>query len=245
MEEGIWKLLHTIYVGSGMAGLAAFGILLLVFITIYETTRALITRFFSSSRHIGMFKKVNRRDLKNHAIFNRYAALIKYRVPQLHIKCPLRKRIFIKLLEIRLEAARDMIRIFVEHDLPKCSEAGLKDMLSTMMMASSVEWQTRAISAGIPMIAIDCFRDRNAVYADLVDKTVMDICGLITAYADINDKVDTILDIIGSMENSCLVAMEQTLDALNGELSKATFEGIKCMKCRPDCINIVKKETLG
>lgn len=228
-------LLKKIYEGSGLTGIL---ITLVVLTTVFGVIRIIehiVVNYFKNKKiDIPFFgnKKTRHTSLKKHPAFQQYDRLINFRAMNLQINCPLRKKIFTKLLVIKMTATKSALEELVNMKEEELSSLNLRELVNAAQWKAAFALETNAKQAGLPDIAISRFKEKYDPYFEMINNTVLDI-STATIYGDNIERLNVCIELIVALESTSLVAIEQALDSLNGELSKVTFEGTSCLHCNP------------
>lgn len=232
--DALGALLLKIYNDIGLVPLLVLAILSLGG---YELVRAGGTylRGMLTARVNRIFPTRNKARLSHHVIFSKLDTLLNYRVKNMHISCPLRFRIFSDLLEIRITTVKETLKDFSTVELDGLSQADFRQAVADRLQAIAFLWSSKAVVAGIPMAALEKFKDQNERWSSVLDMVLLDQCLVTTTYQTNTERLDTIFDMIGSLEIHCFSDVEKSLGELNGEISSVTYKGITCNGCTPDC----------
>ena len=181
--------------------------------------------------------------LSKHVVFSKLDTLLNYRISNIHIICPLRSKIFTDLLTYRVTAVRDVLMDFVKADVDAMAQADFRQAVADRLQAIEYAWTAKSLKEGIPAVALDRFKEYNSKWANTLDEIILDQCLVTTAYQHNSDRLDSILDMIGSFEVHCFSDVEKALASINGELSGAVYKGAQCFNCTPDCELTPHKKT--
>lgn len=178
--------------------------------------------------------------LLKHELFSHLKLIIDHQIPILEIKCPLRNKIFKRLLEIKF---RDMLLCLTEvaKRFEEDEDIDIKSAFTALFIEHNHRWTETAKLAGLPEAAISKFNNFYNAYSKPLESIVQDLSSSQKLLADKrHQKIYIILDIIKSMIIASLLAAEKTLNSLNGEITSVVFEGERCRQCAPICDMAIK-----
>lgn len=179
----------------------------------------------------------SRKDLSNSTFFQSMALLKIGVIPRMNIKCRLRKKIFTRLLLVKLEALEATVNDFIskENKWKDMEVDDLEIVLKSVLAEADVKYQKECKDRGIPEVAIDLFKQYNQEKMEVMDEIL--ISAALSKYmcTDNHERVLLFLDSLSARENKSFLAMEKVLDTLNGVLSRAEFEGERCTHCDENC----------
>ena len=160
--------------------------------------------------------------------------LIKYTLPQLRINCPLRKAIFTKLIEIKLTIGIEKLKEIATADVNKMKQDEYITFVVHKVNEAFVLADKRALEAGVPEIALKKFKEFNMPNEDILHRVIDTISHSTTIFDSNKEKTLILFNLMVVIANTMLVAVEQTIDSLNGHLNDVEFNNIKC---NHDCID--------
>jgi len=231
----VTDLLKKIYEGHGIVGMLITVLGIAIIIGVYRIGEHIVTSFLKSKKfEFSIFgaKKKRYADLKKHPAFQQYDRLINFRAKNLQINCPLRKKVFARLLVIKMTANKSALEELVNMKEAELSTLNLRELVNSVQWKAQFAWESAASQAGIPSIAISKFKEKYDPYFEMINNTVLDI-STASIYGDNLERLNVCIELIVALESTSLVAIEQALDSLNGELSKISFEGTVCQHCSP------------
>lgn len=227
--NGILELLSLIYKTDGLYPFLFVVLLMIIAIVIYKYSELIINKFLLKKKSV----KIN---LKEHIIFSKIESLINHVIKSMHINCPLRNKVFKKILIIRFQI---MLKLLKEQsEIPNDVESDvLKLSWETFFAKLENEWYDEVIRIGVPKIVITKYYEFRKGFTAILSDTVGTLC-----YKENTlEAMSFIFDIINGMEVASLPITYKTVDDLNGELSSIEFEGTKCCQCDVQCKYKVKK----
>jgi len=229
--EALGQLALKIYTDFG---LVATCMIILLFVGLYHLTLC-GTRALASWLKIKFSIGVKHVNLEKHVVFSKLDTLINYRIANMHMQCPLRTKIFADLLTFRMTALRDILKDFVKTDVDSLSAADFRQAMADRLQAMEFTWTAKALHEGMPAIALDKFKEYNDRWGGPVTNIILDQCLITTAYQTNTERLDSILDMIGSFEIHCFSDVEKAVASINGELSGVSYKGMVCQDCSDDC----------
>ena len=228
-------LLKKIYEGSGLTGIL---LTLVVVATVFGVIRIIehvVVNYFKNKKiEIPFFgsKKSRHTSLKKHPAFQQYDRLINFRAMNLQINCPLRKKIFTKLLVIKMTATKSALEELVNMKEDELITLNLRELVNAAQWKAAFAFETNAKQAGLPDVAISRFKEKYDPYFEMINNTILDTASAVI-YGDNLERLTVCIELCASLESAAVIAVEQAIDSLNGELSKVTFEGTSCLHCNP------------
>jgi CheY-like chemotaxis protein len=231
MEELFITLLKSAYDKTGWVGLFMTGGAFSLVMIAYHLGKASIQPILDK-----IFKKRNKTPpLSEHLIFKKYDFIRDTKLPQIKLKCPLRRKIFTRLISIRLQSHKKSATDFVNGgDYSGLTSEELKLVVREFVYGAKNTWMLAAHNANIPEIVLRKYSDRTADMKSIIHDAIDTICASTTIYPSNLHKLNGIFDLLMTLEEHLYVFLEQVLDTLNGELSKVEYEGFGCANC-DDC----------
>lgn len=237
MEDLLISVLKSAYDKTGWFGLLLTGGAFSIVMIIYNLSKESLKPFFSK-----IFKPKNVvPPLKDHLIFKKYDFIRDTKLPQIKLKCPLRRHIFTKLISIRLQSHKKSALDFVNNgEYSELTSEQLKLVVREFVYGSKNAWVLAAHQANIPEIVLRKYTERTAELKNIMHDAIDTICSSVSLYPTNLHKLNCIFDLLMTLEEHLYVFLEQVLDKLNGELSKAEYEGMKCTDCDTECMHVHK-----
>jgi hypothetical protein len=218
----LFSLLGEIYKTGGIFSLLSVMIFIIALVIIYESIKTFIL-----SGKFPSFKK-KKYNLGNHVIFERLSSIIDYQIGNLKINCPLRDKVFKRILVLRFEIMKELFEEEAKKNCNNISQEQLCVIWKTFLAKLESEWCEKIKAIGTPPIVIIKFYELRESITKAIDELTNNLC---VRSGDTEETVSFIFDIIVSLETSSLFTAGAAINSLNGELSNIEFEGIKCMKC--------------
>jgi len=218
--KGFFALLQEVYKTGGIFSLIAMAIMFIVLVIFYEFVKTIIAK-----GNFPTFKK--KIQLKDHVVFEKLDSIINYQIGNLKIACPLRNKIFKRILTLRFEVMKGLFEKETKRDLDITQEQ-LCIVWKTFMARLESEWCEKVLAIGLPQIIITRFYELRENINKAIDEIINNLC---MRSGDVEETVSFIFDIIISLETSSLFTAGAAINSLNGALSTIEFEGMKCMKC--------------
>jgi hypothetical protein len=116
------SLVLAIYREYGLASLIFVVFMAVIIILFYVLMRGLVIKitegkiklsdifsFFKANKHLNI-------ELEKHSIFSKLDTMLNYQIPNIYIECPLRSKVFKKLLAIRLSVLKKLIDLESKKD---------------------------------------------------------------------------------------------------------------------------------
>jgi hypothetical protein len=228
--------LITMYRETGFWGIVSATLISFLLVAGYELIRG-IMRQVLEKRLPGIFAKP---DHTKSGFFSLIDILIYFKIPRMTIPCPLRRKIFSRLLVSYFTAFRDRAREKINlRDLDKLSPEELDGFWKTFIYTSVDRAEEAAIKDGIPAIAIEKYRVRFDKTLKLIILTSEQICGSSNVYDSNSEKTLAIMNFLGIFLDLALVDANETMMEINGELSQEEYAGVRCSLCRQECVHKV------
>lgn len=237
MEAFLKQVTDYVLLKFGLSGVVACLLLILLGLLVLEITKTML----GSERVKHWFLRLLRIekeqiDLTNYQAFARLDNIIRFNIPNLRIRCALRHRLFTKIASLRIQTLRDALRTMIKADVNDLSMEDLRELISTTLLTASSDWTLQCLGADVPKVAIDKFKSKHSAIFQISERMVLDMCVSEHYYDNNIERVAGILDFISSVEfYVCVLALEQTINELNGEVSGLTFEGMCCTRCMDTC----------
>jgi len=219
MSADLGDVFLKIYDKFGIIGLFGTLIMILAFLGTYEIIKLVATSILEKKAiNIPFFKKKIYKDvepLENHKFFEDLDRMINYEIYQMNIHCNLRKRIFTKLIKIRLTVVREVFSELTKIPTVTLETKDLLALIQTTRVKIKYEWRKQAEEAGIPQIVIDRFNEEMEVYFEIEDF-------LLTEDAE-NDmlpsnthRLQNCLRTAAGMESRIFMALKNVIIQING-----------------------------
>jgi len=175
------------------------------------------------------------------SFFNKMQILIFYKVNRLGIWCPLRQRIFKKLLRICFETWNTRAREkAIDPAVDRLNSEEYENFWKNFVYKTTDTWEAKVIQEGIPEVAVTKYREIHNKTLAIIIGIIEQICGSVKVYASNTEKTIAILDFIAILLDMALIDAEVTVMEINGELSDVTFEGTTCQQCEKECVHRVE-----
>lgn len=229
----IFTFIKEVWAVAGFLGLLAVTLMASVIIVAAALGKDFVMALFKKLQD--RWNKTKVVNFAEHTIFYHLKLMIDHQIPVIDIRCPLRNRIFKKLLDIKLKDFRTCVEALTNR-FTQDDDLDLSVAFIAMFIEHNHNWTESAKRAGVPEAAITKFNEFYNAYSKPLESIVQDLASsqklLVNNKAE---KLNIILDIIKSMIVASYLASEKTLNSLNGEISSVVFEGEKCRNCQPKC----------
>lgn len=229
--DGFDKLIG-LYDKIGFGGMLVAFLAIFVCVFLYNVLKKLgdmlLDKVFSR-------KKKRKIELEDHDIFNRLNLSLEHKIPKIKIRCPLRKRVFKKVLITQHETLKRSLKKISSQEIKKMSNEQHRKFWENLLDTNASVFEEWCEKDGIPEIAFRKFQDFNAFNEELMRKTMYQICDAEMIYDSSLEKACAIMDFMSAVMDISLLSAEKTIDSLNGELSTESFEGISCTCCTDGC----------
>lgn len=235
MEQELINIVLNLYNKHGIVT-AVFAMIL--GFTTYEFSKYLAKLLWLKLSRTSLKKWVgiSQRKLLNHVMFSKLETLSNFRVNNLAIICPLRNRLFSDMLKIRFYCIKNIFKEFLKGpNINAMSQAEFKEHIAERLQAIMVCWVSRCLNEGVPAIAITKFKECTDKTWAITTNLALEQCLSTTTGQTNVDRLDTVMDMIGSLEATVFPDVEKTLSQINGELSKIIYKGSKCQNCELTC----------
>lgn len=230
----ILEFLKIIWNTGGIVGVLSITLLLMMLMIVSYLTKDYLDTI--SEKVKKYFNKTKQKDLEKHDLFSYLNVIISHQIHILDIKCPLRNKVFKKLLEIKLSNLRDSLLDLIKNIKENNEDVELKSLFDTIFIQHNHNWVKIAKQNNLPDIAITKFQDFYTNYSKPLETIIQDLTSSDNILVDDkNQMLNIIFEVIKAMVLSSLLAAEKTLNTLNGELSSVVFEGEKCRHCGTKC----------
>ena len=222
----------TSYQNFGIQGILISFVAIFIFGILYEMAKQLGRKFGKEKLFLNRII-FNQDDLKKHILFDKCDYLIKFRIPQMKIACPLRKKLFTRLLILKIESYKKNINELIENpNLATFTPQKLFQEVTEMFGKINLEWQNKAMDYGIPAIVLEKLQDEIVQIKQFVSRYTESICFSSTAEESNIQKVATIMDFIWTIEEYIISELEKVLNDLNGTISNIRTAEFKCHNCK-------------
>lgn len=182
------------------------------------------------TRHMKQLKPV---ELAHHPIFTKYHFLVNQRLKFINCSCILRKKIFAGLMTIRIEVYDKLLKEYVtkKDEINAMSLVEYQFEVKEFLLKALSEWQEKAQRDGIPQVVIDRFIESTNDIRKAFFIFVESVSNSVYSYSDNLARTSAIFDMLSAFEESLLVKLEQSLDKMDGEISRSTYKGVTCQHC--------------
>jgi hypothetical protein len=221
-------MFNALFEVYGHAG--AFGVLLFAIVGVFVYPAFVYYKKWIDSNISG-----KRMDLTKSISILRIENMLHHTVPRLRIYCPLRKAIFVKILTIKIQVSLEILKELAIKDLNKMNHETFLMVMQEALEGSFLEAERRMVNAGIPQAALEKFSEMNAINENMIKKTISNICLSERIFDNNVEKAAIIFNMCEVVASTMLVAAEQTIDSLNGQLTGVVFNDIRCLENCPDC----------
>lgn len=181
---------------------------------------------FNKCRHIAPHKSVT---------FGKLDNMIQYRIGRMRVLCPLRKCIFSKILNIQFTVLKETLMDAATTEVNRMGREEFQNFWINALNKCFSMCEDKCRFIKIPEIALNRFDQINENNEDLIKMVAYQICDSDSIYDTNSEKSVAIIDFVGAIADTFLITAERTISGMNGKLSMASFEGIVCEECRPDC----------
>jgi hypothetical protein len=228
----MWEvILHLLkqYQGFGFIGLFAMVMLAICGLIMYDSGRFMVRKYIMRKWKGRLPHPVD------HRVFKSIELMIEARIPAMRIFCPLRKKIFAKLLRILLLNLKASLEKIAKEDVNRMTNEEFRNYWENVLIKIFASAEIEMKEGGLPMLAIRKFREQNAVVEDILMRHMFMTCSSETIYDNNMEKSSVILTGVELAIEAIMQAVERAIDTINGELSSVTFEGMSCQECREGC----------
>jgi hypothetical protein len=242
------EFLFEIYEKHGIMGFVSVAIGVAILFITWETSKKVASIMKNKIKVgeifiFGKRIKYTRKRLKNHFFFEKYEHLIKHRIPQMNIKCPLRKKILSYILNVKLTAYRDNIKKLVDDpDIERYTEQHLQQEIDSVLNDSETYWKNKVIAVGIPQEVVDNLYVEIEQIKKLERKYVSNICFSPASEESNVEKLATVMSFMWSMEEYIVRELEKVLDNMNGTISNIKTKDFNCFECENCKAHFKKKK---
>lgn len=228
----MWEVIHYLlnqYSSMGFLGLFALCMLAISSLILYDSGKML------SRKYIMRKWKGRLPHPRDHRVFKSIDLMIDLRIPAMRIFCPLRKKIFAKLLRVLLFNLKAHLEKIAGEDVNRMANEEFRNYWENVLIKIFASAEIEMKEVGIPMLAIRKFREQNAVVEDILMRHMFMTCNTETIYDNNAEKSSVVLTGVELAIEAIMQAVERAIDTINGELSNVTFEGMSCQSCRDGC----------
>jgi len=234
------SIIVQVYQQHGIFAFLGFLAILLLLFAAYEIVKAIGSRIIEKG--FKWWKSGEKIDLQKHSVFQKLDSMINHQIPNVHIECPLRDKIFKKILIIKIKNLKKNMEEMAKREW-KVSNEDMRVAWDSFFARVEYEWTNEAKAATIPNIAIQKFLSNQESVSKVITDLITNLCVSGRLYENNEEKISTIFEVLGSMEISSIFSAGESLNSLNGEISTLTFEGEKCHNCQTKCP--IKRQTDG
>ncbi len=232
--EWFQKALEYAYAHFGLSGTVLIVLALAALYVCMKLAEALAKKLWESDRmNLVLDRILGRKKVlpKDHTIFRKYDNLKKSLQTLESIKCPLRRKIFIRMLEVRVNTHHEqLVALVTRTDLVGMDHDAFKVAIAGYLADNHVALKREMELAKMPDVILERFNERTADMKVFCHKLVMDVCDSVRLYDNNQDKLNSILEILSALESCIILQIEKVVDTMNGEISALTFEGARCQK---------------
>ena len=241
----ISQLIDKVYAKNGIMGAVTIIIGFAFLIAIWEIIKGIsaaiangkiafnIQSKFPSLGKIFLFKS-NDIDLTKHLIFAKYD-LLTNKTHSAKVKCPLRKKIFQRLMIVRLQSHKDQSLQLIKEDFNQVDHDAFKILVMAFLAKSHLDWTSKALTLSLPDVVLSKIDDKLKDMRIFAETFICNVCDSTRFYENNIEKLSMILDLLAVLEESSVSTLEKVIDSMNGEVSKIEFEGTKCCNCDDEC----------
>jgi len=164
--------------------------------------------------------------LLNHQFFTNLQFKLNNEIPSLVLdtNCPVRQKLFRKLLELKLESIQEAVGIIVAHDMEKMNSSQWAAYVISEIHNGDKLLEEHSMREGIPNIVVSKFMVWQMRTIELLISYVNDLA-IATVYASNAARVNTLLYLLGLQLITIIGDAEKTLSDLNGELTGLVYNG--------------------
>jgi hypothetical protein len=231
--ETIGHLYELAGIWGVIIGLIVIGIALLLWEVIKNLVKKVVDKY--------MPPKEPPKDITQSSFFTKMTILLHYKIPRFNAPCPLRRRIFRRLLKCCVETWRDRVKEKItDPELNTYNQEAFVNFWSNFIYKTTDLWEAKAIQLGVPEVAIEKYRTKHNKTLELAFIMLNQIAHSELIYPSNLEKNLAILDFIAIVLDLSLLDVEKTVMEINGELSQTTFEGASCEQCDKECVHRIK-----
>ena len=165
----------------------------------------------------------------------RIEGMLKYSVPKMRIHCPLRKAIFIKLLQTKFRTTLDAMKEVASKEVDKMSSDEFSTYIIVKTEETLAKFEKEVLEAGVPQVALDKFHECNSGNENIVKNVMQTINQSKNIFQSNKEKTLVLFSIVEVVAQTAMVAAEETIDTLNGQLTNINFNGTQCTHDCVDC----------
>lgn len=228
-----FKFIKDVYEQSGLLGVLSVALLGTVITVILLVGKDFFKGLFKKIKNYFMGSSADRK-LKDHDLFKYLDVIINHQIHILDIKCPLRNKIFKKILEVKLINLKDTMGELADY-IEGGKDEELKSMFVTAFIQHNHSWIKLCKEQNIPEPAILKFNDFYSSYSKPLETIIQDLTSSDIMVKDGAANTHIIFNIVKSMVVASILAAEKTLNYLNGELTNVEYNGQRCQKCPGEC----------
>lgn len=164
--------------------------------------------------------------LLNHQFFTNLKFKLYNEIPSLALDstCPVRQKLFRKLLELKLVSIQEAVESIVAHDMDKMNPSQWAAFVISEIHNGDNLLEEHAMREGIPSIVVSKFMVWQMRTIELLISYVNDLA-IATVYATNAARVNTLLYLLGLQLITVIGDAEKTLNDLNGDLSGLNYQG--------------------
>ena len=168
------------------------------------------------------------KDVIDHPFFHEMLYYVEQEIPTLEIADPHKCFVAKTFLRLKFETFSDRLRTSVLDNNFKVSDH------AKLLYDMQKEYHTRALDAGIPKVFIDRFEETFIPIADLMKDSILSISTSKFLVGDRAKHIAILYQYLAAF-HSTIVAVESTINTMNGELEKALDKHFSKKELRAAC----------
>jgi hypothetical protein len=226
VQRTVYDIIAELYNSLGLTTFIIIVFIIGLLILLYKMAEIFVIKFAESRFKVSL--KKNRSNLSKHIALDKLDSVINYQIDSIHMPCPLRSRIFKRILIMRFETIKELLEAMTTKDWDITRDA-LKIVWEDFFANVETTWDRKVDQARIPKVVISRFYEMRSPTNKVLRELTANMC--LRSNRDIKESISIIFDTIVTIETSSLYTIADTLGSLNGEISNTTFEGVSCQNC--------------
>lgn len=231
LESYIVRVISEYGVVVGISVLLAIVILLSLAKNYTSFLWVFLWRFLVKRGHV-ILRRPRDRDLAEHIVFGKIQNLINVRLHMVNTVCPVREKLFTRIMTLRSQAFINGFREFIKTKwFKKLDSEVFLLKINELFQEIFDRWWDDCIREGVPAWLLVTFANKIDEHSIRWPKQLAVLCNSTYLYQDNIDRMYSIMSMTYENEEYYLSLLESILDETNGELKKIKFQGVECQHC--------------
>ena len=232
LDNFIIKVISEYGLFFGLLSLLVLVILLSIAKNYASLLWVLFWRFVVKRGHV-ILRNPRDRNLSEHIVFKKFQNLINVRLHMINTSCPIREKLFARIMTLRSQAFIDSFNEFIKTKwFKKLDSDEFLLRINELFQEIFDKWWDDCIREGVPEWLMLTFSNKIDEHSKRWPKQLNVLCNSTYLYQDNIDRMYSIMSMTYENEEYYLSLLESILDETNGELKKITFQGVHCLQCK-------------